>query len=53
MSDNSIPQTSEACCQIPPVQSGYAPVGETTALADYKEVYIIGPKDSKTAVIGE
>lgn len=51
MSDQSIPQTNEACCQIPPVQSNYQAKGKKIALGSYQEVYVIGPEDSKTAVI--
>lgn len=54
MSDQSIPQTSEACCEIAPVQNNnYKPKGEKVALCSYQEVYVVGPEDSKTAVICE
>jgi hypothetical protein len=53
MSDQSIPHTTEACCQIAPVESSYQPKGKKVALSTYKDVYVVGPEDSKTAVIGQ
>ncbi|PWZ00539.1 alpha/beta-hydrolase [Testicularia cyperi] len=42
--------TNEACCSIPPVQSDYSPKGTTEKLGGL-DVYAIGPKDSKKAIV--
>jgi hypothetical protein len=51
-SSSTLPYTSEACCQISPVQSSYEPKGEKIALGNYTEVYTVGDKSSSSAVIG-
>jgi len=47
---------NEQCCTIPPFKSDYRPVGKTITLqVPGKEdlpVYVTGPEDSKTALIG-
>jgi hypothetical protein len=49
---STLPYTSEACCQIPPVQSSYKPKGEKIALGDYTEVYSVGDNSASSVVIG-
>ncbi|OLY82706.1 putative AIM2 family protein [Smittium mucronatum] len=39
------------CCETPPVQAHYTPVGETFKLKDDLECYVSGSKDSKSAII--
>lgn len=46
-----VPYTSEACCQISPVNSAYQPKGEKIKLGKYDEVYAVGDKSSSTVVI--
>ncbi|PVF95600.1 hypothetical protein CPB86DRAFT_863715 [Serendipita vermifera] len=47
----TIPHTSEACCQIAPVESSYKPIGTKIALGNYTDVYAVGDQSSTTAVI--
>ncbi|KAG8829591.1 hypothetical protein FRC17_006359 [Serendipita sp. 399] len=49
---SEVPYTSEACCQIPAVQSNYKPLGEIVHnLGKYDEVYVVGDKNSTTSII--
>ncbi|RCI04753.1 hypothetical protein CU098_008397 [Rhizopus stolonifer] len=41
---------TKACCTLPPVQSDYTPVGAVEKIDDL-DVYTIGPKDAKKAVL--
>jgi hypothetical protein len=47
-----MPQTSEACSEIPPVKVDYTPAGTFVELGGYKQVYSAGSEDSKTVIIG-
>ncbi|KAG8851178.1 hypothetical protein FRB91_008348 [Serendipita sp. 411] len=48
---SDVPYTTEACCQIPVVQSTYQPQGEIIKMGKYDDVYVVGNKDSTTSVI--
>ncbi|CAG8594646.1 14017_t:CDS:2, partial [Acaulospora colombiana] len=49
---SSIPFTSEACLQIPAVESSYQPKGVYVSLGEFDQVYKVGEKSS-LAIIGE
>ncbi|KAG8826753.1 hypothetical protein FRC19_007766 [Serendipita sp. 401] len=48
---SDVPYTTEACCQIPVVQSTYQPQGEIIKMGKYDDVYVVGNKGSTTSVI--
>lgn len=50
---SDLPASNEACETIPPVQSSYAPTGQTIKLAAYDEVYAVGDQTSSTVIIGK
>ncbi|PVF95599.1 hypothetical protein CPB86DRAFT_817037 [Serendipita vermifera] len=43
---SSVPFTSEACLQIPAVESSYQPKGSYVSLGEYDQVYKVGEKSS-------
>ena len=50
---STIPQTSEACCSIPAVQSSYIPKGTSIKMGNYTDIYTVGDETSTTAVVGQ
>lgn len=42
---------SDVCCSIPPVKSEYTPIGTMEKLEGYFDMYCVGPKDTKKAII--
>ncbi|PWA02748.1 hypothetical protein BB558_001101 [Smittium angustum] len=41
----------EACCNTPPVQAEYTPIGKTFKLKDDLDCYVVGNPNSKAAII--